>query len=237
MSNNPQAGEIRSNLKHAPVSYDEDLPTPVITEPTPYTDSSCQELIEAEAQAYEENYRARAQYRWQGQERWQGKENEEMRLVNILHPHAVFQRMRDVGINCSIEPAVEWVWDIDAKTGLTVPIQRTRSVARFWLHDVIVQGRVGISAWVRRDGVKIASYITYLQFPRGPEWSVMRFDEFNVPTCEKYRGWRTALLRLIQEGVLTESEVIRAFGPVTHNEASELYLEQLDDYRKTKGQP
>jgi len=58
-----------------------------------------------------------------------------------------------------------------------------------------------------------------------------------VPTFEKYRGWRTAVLRLIQEGLVTEEEVDRAFGPVAQNEASKLYMEQIEEFRKTKGRP
>jgi hypothetical protein len=230
----PEAGEIRSNLKRVECSYDEELPTPVVAEPLPYTDTESQELIEAEQKLFEENYRARAAYRWQGQERWMGRENEEMRLVNILHPHAVFQKLKSAGVDCSIESAVEWVWDIDHKTGLTIPVQRTLSAARFWLHDIVIKDRVGISGWVWRNGRRTMQYITYMQYPRGPEWSLMRFDSFDVPTYERYRGWRTALLRLIQEELVTEAEVDRAFGPVQENEASQLYLEQLEDFRKTR---
>ena len=164
-----------------------------------------------------------------------GRENEEARLVNILHPHAVFQKLKDAGVDCSIEPATDWVWDIDAKTGLAMPKQRQRSNARFWLHDNVIMDRVGISAWVWKDGERVAQYITYLQYPQGPEWSVMRFDEYDVPTSEKYRGWRTAMLRLIQEGVLAEEEVDRAFGPVAMGEVSELYREQLQAYRASRG--
>jgi hypothetical protein len=230
----PEAGEIRSNLKRVECSYDEELPTPVVAEPLPYTDTESQELIEAEQKLFEENYRARAAYRWQGQERWMGRENEEMRLVNILHPHAVFAKLKSAGVDCSIESAVEWVWDIDHKTGLTIPVQRTLSAARFWLHDIVIKDRVGISGWVWRNGRRTMQYITYMQYPRGPEWSLMRFDDFDVPTYERYRGWRTALLRLIQEELVTEAEVDRAFGPVQENEASQLYLEQLEDFRKTR---
>jgi hypothetical protein len=230
----PEAGEVRSNLKRVECSYDEELPTPVVAEPLPYTDSSSAELIEAEQKLFEENYRARAAYRWQGQERWMGRENEEMRLVNILHPHAVFAKLKSAGVDCSIEPAVDWIWDIDHKTGLTIPVQRTLSAARFWLHDLVIKDRVGISGWVWRNGKRTMQYITYLQYPQGPEWSLMRFDDFDVPTYERYRGWRTALLRLIQEELVTEAEVDRAFGPVQENEASQLYLEQLEDFRKTR---
>jgi hypothetical protein len=233
----PEAGEIRSNLKRVECSYDEELPTPVVAEPLPYTDTSSAELMEEEQKLFEANYRARDQYRWQGQERWMGRENEEMRLVNILHPHAVFQKLQDAGVDCSIEAAIDWVWDNDPKTGILIPVQRTRSTARFWLHDVVIKDRIGITGWVWRNGRRTAQYITYLQYPKGPEWSLMQFDQFDVPKYERYRGWRTALLRMIQEEVVTEAEVDRAFGPVIENAASELYLEQLADFRRTKGQP
>jgi hypothetical protein len=226
------AGEIRSNLKRSELNYDEELPTPVVVDPLPYDDTHNQQLIEEEQQWFERNYAAAAAQRWTGQERWMGKENEEMRLVNILHPHAVFEKLRAAGINASIDPAVDWVWDSDHKTGLIVKRQKTLSNARLWLHDAVLLGRVAISAWVWQDGERRPQYITHLQYPYGPEWSVMRFNEYDVPTCEKYRGWRTAMLKLIIDGILTEEEVDRAFGPVTTGEVSALYREQLAAHRE-----
>lgn len=223
-----EAGQIYSNLKRSELSFDEELPTPVVENPLPYTDTSCAELIEAEQKAFEKNYIAAGKWRWKGQERWEGAENEAMRLVNILHPHAVFERMIAAGIACSIEPQVVKVWDTDPHTGLTVLVNRSRAGgARFWLHDVVIQDRVGISAWVWQDGQRVAKYITYLQYPQGPEWSLMRFNEYDVPTSEKYRGWRTALLKMMMEEVITEEEVNKAFGKPVENAASELYYEQI----------
>jgi hypothetical protein len=60
----------------------------------------------------------------------------------------------------------------------------------------------------------------------------MYFDEFDVPIRERYRGWRTALLRLILSDVVTEAEAERAFGRVVENAASELYRETLQGYRE-----
>lgn len=45
-----------------------------------------------------------------------------------------------------------------------------------------------------------------------PEYTVMGFDEHNVPLAEKYRGWRTVLLQLILKGVLKESVAHKVFG-------------------------
>jgi hypothetical protein len=231
----PEAGQIVSNLRRSPNDYDVDLPTPVVNDPLPYTDDSSSELMDEEAKLFAQNYAMSASQRWPGQERWMGKENEAMRLVNILHPHAVFRKLNDAGIDCTIEPQVTKVWDIDHKTGLAVIVERTRAgSARFWLHDLIIQDRVGISAWVWQDGQRVAKYITYLQVP-GPEWSVLRFNDYDVPTSEKYRGWRTAMLALIKAGVLTEREVNNAFGPVVHNEASQLYLDALQLLREERG--
>lgn len=226
------AGRIESNLKRSTLSYDEELPTPVVE--ILRSEKSSQQTIEEEQKLFEENYRAAYKWRWQGQERWMGRENEEMRLVNIMHPDAVIQKLIDAGVDAALEPAVVWIWGIDDTTGLTVPVQKARSRARLWLHDVVVQQRVGISAWVMENGQRVVKCITSLQYDCGPEWSLMYFDQYDVPIKERYRGWRTALLALILNDVITEEEVDRAFGPVVENEASELYRETLQNYRERK---
>lgn len=229
----PEISEIRSNLKRSELSYDEELPTPVVTDPLPYDDTHNQQLMDEEARLFAENYRARAGNRWKGQERWMGQENEDRRLINIMHPNAIFRKMRDAGIDCSIEPAVVKGWATDDKSGLLVARDFPRSSARFWLHASEIQDRIGISAWVWKNGVRSAQYITYLQVP-SPEWSIMRFDEFDVPTDERYRGWRTALLRLMQEEVLTEEEVNKAFGAPPQDVTSELYYEYIAELREKR---
>lgn len=238
----PEAGQIGSNLKAVTTSYDEELATPDIE--IRYDDRpSSQETIEAEQELFEENYRAAHTRRWKGQERWMGRRNEEMRLVNILHPHAVIRKLQAAGVDASIEAAVVKVWALDGPTGLITLQQKARSSARLWLHDEAVYlkgtsqtnaGRIGISAWVWDQGERVVKCLTSLQWDCGPEWSLMYFDEMNVPIRERYRGWRTALLALITNDVLTEDEVDRAFGPVIENEASELYRESLRDYRERK---
>jgi hypothetical protein len=239
----PEAGQIGSNLKAVTTSYDEELQTPDVE--IKYDDRpASQETIEAEQEMFEENYRSAHERRWKGQQRWMGRHNEEARLVNIMHPHAIIRKLQDAGVDCSIEPAVSWVWVADDKTGLLTLHQKTRSRARLWLHEDAVYlkgtsathaGRIGVSAWVwNRSGERVVKCLTSLQWDCGPEWSLMHFDNMDVPTTERYRGWRTALLALITNDVLTEDEVDRAFGPVVHNQASELYRETLQSYRERK---
>ena len=238
----PEAGQIGSNMKRTTLSYDEELPTPQVE--IVYDDKpASQQTIEAEQELFEENYRSAHERRWKGQDRWKGRRNEEMRLVNILHPHAVIRKLIEAGVDAGIEAAVVKVWEPNDTSGLLELHQKVRSTARLWLHDDVVYmkgtsetnaGRIGISAWVMDNGERRVKCLTSLQWDCGPEWSLMYFDDMDVPVRERYRGWRTALLTLITNDVLTEDEVDRAFGPVVLNEASELYRETLQLYRERK---
>ena len=64
-----------------------------------------------------------------------------------------------------------------------------------------------------------------------PELTVMRFDEHGVPTTEKYRGWRTALLQLILKGVITEKKANEVFGKPATTEAFHRYNATLQNFR------
>jgi hypothetical protein len=63
-----------------------------------------------------------------------------------------------------------------------------------------------------------------------PEYSVMNFDCYGAPTTERFRGWRTVLLRLILNGVLSEDQVNKTFG-YPEGPAGRRYREQLHGYR------
>lgn len=232
-----QAGEIVSNLKRVTTSYDEELA--VSPETLAHYNSLDKDgdtttaMMEAEEEAYALAYAAAEPNRWRGQERWYGRENEEARLVNILHPHAVFRKLQRAGVDARIESPTFNLYAPDDETGEPVLVKRQRSVGRLWLHDEAINGRVGISARVydKEQQICRVKVVTSLQYPYGPEWSLMRFNQWDVPICEKYRGWRTALLQLMLADVLTEDEVNRAFGPVPLNQTSELYRETIQNHR------
>lgn len=65
-----------------------------------------------------------------------------------------------------------------------------------------------------------------LQWPLGTEWMLMRFNEFGVPTTARFTGWRTALLTMIRQGVITEVESEEAF-PLDDSPAAQWFKEQL----------
>ena len=168
--------------------------------------------VEFALEQYERNLAASRAQRWDGQERWQGRENEEMRIVNILHPHQWIRKLQRAGVDARIE----WA----------------RS-ARVWLNPWVKLGRIGVNARVEMDGKLEERTISTLQYPYGPEYSLMRFNEYNVPTNERYRGWRTPLLELIRLQVITEDEALKAFGPAL-GAAADFYLRHLQVYRMAR---
>ena len=232
-----EAGQIVSNFPRATQSYDEELS--ISQEAINYYNSlakdgdSTPEMEEALERAYVKAYLAAAKSRWKGQERWQGRENIERRVVNIMHPHDVMRKLQRAGVDARIEAPMYYVTMPDDITGLPVQVKKPRDVGRIWLGDEAVKGRIGIFGWVKDETTETrrVKLITSLQFPCGPEWTVMHFNQWNVPVAEKYRGWRTALLQMILKNIITEEEVDRAFGPVVLNPASELYRQQLQSHR------
>jgi hypothetical protein len=233
----PQAGEIFSNLKRVTTSYDEELVSPV-GPLAPTSDAPSSAEIEDEVERlFLENYIAAAPRRWQNQDRFMGRENEEARLVNILHPHTFIRKLAKAGVDARMETPSFYVWEIDNKTGKPIQIKKERTAGRLWLHDNAVQGLLGISAWITSSntGLRERKCVTSLQYPCGPEWSLMYFDEFDVPIKERYRGWRTTLLHLILKDVITETEAVTAFGPVPLSDVSLVYRQTLHAHRMKKG--
>jgi hypothetical protein len=224
-------------MRESTLSYDEELSlSPQQEDYLAAQRRSDRELTEEELEEVDRQYvlayTSAEPSRWDHQDKWQGRENEEMRLTNILHPHAVFRKLQRAGVDARIETPHFYVWQVDDSTGKPISIKKERSIGRLWLHDDAIKGRVGVSAWVWENGQRIRRCVTSLQYPYGPEWSIMRFNEWNVPTNERYRGWRTAMLHLIVAGVLTEEEVERAFGPVPLNDSSWFYRRALTHERK-----
>jgi hypothetical protein len=171
---------------------------------------SPQHTLESAHQQFEKNVQASKGQRWDGQERWQGKENEEMRLVNIISPVTFMKQLAKAGVRIALEPEANG----------------SPRNARIWLNDFVRVQRVGLNVWVEGE----AQTITSLQYPWSPEWSIMRFNEYGVPTNERYRGWRTVLLTLIIKDVITEDEARAAFGePI--GPAATFYRKQLFEHR------
>lgn len=200
--------------------------------------------VDENLELYEANRsRSRCQ-RLPGQERWEGKEHEEERLVNILHPSQVMRRLRLAGVDARNDEhpnARIWLndWTTHGLVGVNTWVEPQEMDQEGYLlelsyattqrsKDILTANFHACLA-----GRKVVRTITSLQEPYGPEWSVMRFNDYGIATKEKYRGWRTTMLVLIAAGILTEEEVDRAFGPPL-GEAGAWYRQQLQIYRRIR---
>jgi hypothetical protein len=234
----PQASEIVSNLPRTGQSYDDEMNVRQSYDNAPAyrPDVKVIDLEEAAGSRFEMNYAAAAEQRIENQDRFMGRENERRRFVNFMHPHKFFRQLRRAGVDARIEAPNFYVWKPDDKTGKLIQIKRERSHGRLWLHDDVIEDRVGVSARVFDLETQTWSIrpVTWLQYPYGPEWSLVNFDEYDVPMGERWRGWRTALLHLILADVITEAESVKAFGRVGLNDISVYYRKMLAHHRLRK---
>jgi hypothetical protein len=77
--------------------------------------------------------------------------------------------------------------------------------------------------------------VCFVQLGFAPELSIMNFDEHGVPLAEKYRGWRTVLLRLILTSTITEELADKIFGVPKQTPAFNRYNEMLYQFRRAGG--
>ena len=99
------------------------------------------------------------------------------------------------------------------------------------VNDWTARGMRGLSAW--KNGRY--EYVCAVQCGYAPEFSLMNYNDYWLPTTEKYRGWRgTVLLRLILGGYITETAAHKEFGKPVANSASVIYRKKLYEYRNRK---
>ncbi len=196
-------------------------------------EKSPEQTVEMAQMEFETSYAAAEGQRWQGQERWR-KELDDMRRGRVMHPYEFMRRLTRAGVDARCdEPPTETVWIEKADSTEVEPWKVSMSTCRLWLNSWTRRGLIGINAWVKDEasGRRIQKTVTSIQYPYAQEWSVMRFDKYDVPTKEKFRGWRTTLLVLITAGVVSQDEAERAFGKPQQNEVSEFYRQQLQGLR------
>lgn len=174
-----------------------------------------QVFIEKSLMLHELNEMAARKDQWDGQGRWIGKENEAERMGELLTPNQFTQRLEGV-IGCGKIELFRYA----VMGRVAVLIENPNK------SDLIIPG-----PYQTRDKLQVAT----LQYPIGTEWMMMAFTEYGVPKYAKHLGWRTALLALITQGVITEAEAHKAF-PVTERGASKWYLQQLYELRNGRGQ-
>ena len=175
-----------------------------------------QEMLEKSAMLFEMNEQVSKKNRWDGQGRWMGNHNEKMRIGLILTPFQFMERLEKV---IGVGRVFINRFAVNKRVALLAPDREVKnSIILMPGQEKPASGQVQVGT---------------LQFPCGTEWMVMRFDEYGVPTTAKYLGWRTALLSMIQLGVITEKEAHKAF-PLGTGPAADWYRQQLFIFRSQK---
>lgn len=80
---------------------------------------------------------------------------------------------------------------------------------KFILNPYSIRGMRGMS--VARGG-KEPRYIMAVDDGVSPEWSKIELDEHGLPKKLTSRGWRAVLLTMLDQGLITEAEMIGLFG-------------------------
>lgn len=178
------------------------------------TARNSQEMLEKTQMLFELNSKVSQKNMWDGQGRWMGEENEEMRIGHILTPFQFLARLEAV-----IGKGVVFInrFAVAGRVSLLVRDKGQQPV-------IIIPGMPEPP----KEGELVQ--VGTLQFPNSTEWMIVRYDEYGVPTTAKYLGWRTALLSMIQLGVISESDAHKAF-PLGTSPAGDWYRSQLFDWR------
>lgn len=79
-----------------------------------------------------------------------------------------------------------------------------------------------------------ARYICFMQTPAMYEWSVLRTDKYGKPDNERFRGWRTVLVQLVEKEILTEAQAHKIFGEASHNHIYGRYHRSLWEARNKR---
>jgi hypothetical protein len=77
-------------------------------------------------------------------------------------------------------------------------------------------------------------YVCFLQVPAMYEWSVLRLDAHGIPSGEKFRGWRTVAIQLVEKEIITEQQCHQIFGVPSPNTISARYFRSLWEKRNAK---
>ena len=111
-----------------------------------------------------------------------------------------------------------------------IRILNTLPRRKFMLNPWSVRGMRGVS--LSRGG-KEPSYIMALDDGVIPEWSKIELDDHGLIKKLASRGWRAVLLTLLDQGIITEKEMLERFG-FAGGIAGGLFRKYLFEHRNRK---
>ena len=160
--------------------------------------TSSQQTREEYLRLFEKNVNARRDSRFPNQE-----ELKMSREGQILHMNEFLSRLKRCGLNC-------WYSE---KGGMA------KTLGLYVGHDKTAKCN---------HEYGMPHYVCYVQVPFMQEYEELHFDRYNIPLGSKRRGWRTVLLKLIEQGILTVDKVNEIFGKPATGPVSRRYNEYLN---------
>lgn len=132
---------------------------------------------------------------------------------------AMRKEMNDASVNEYKWATEEEYADIQARIGRILHhsefISRLRKIGvRCWFSEHPHLDKLTFLVQRNADVMLKPEVLCFAQRGYAPEFTVMGFDDHGVPLAERYRGWRTVLLRLIMSKLVTEERAHKEFGRV-----------------------
>lgn len=173
-----------------------------------FTTKTGTETKEELARLHEENEMARRAFRWPKQEELAAK-----RVGRILNSNGFIYRLQMI-----------------ANEG--------KYLKKAWLTDKGSPGMLGLFV-VHGSANRTTCthepdqphYVCAVQAPFMQEFEELHFDAYNVPLGSKRRGWRTVLLKLFEQGIITPQQADAVFGEAPSGLASRRYREYVQYLR------
>lgn len=147
---------------------------------------------------FEQNVDSRKQFRWTQQE-----EFKQRRVGKILHMNEFLRLLRKAGLD-------SWYTSKGGMRG---------TLGLYVLHTGMFS-----KCQHERD---VPHYVGFVQVPFMQEYEELHFDRYDVPLGSKRRGWRTVLLKLVEQKLISEERAHEVFGDPSDGFISRRYKEYM----------
>jgi hypothetical protein len=150
-----------------------------------------------------------------------------------------FQKHREISETLALDYQLEDQRDLTNRAARMVNpmgtddfVQKLRAfgIKCFTVMNGFPEGTVALWCLPPKQNTK-ARYICYLQIPAMYEWSVLRVDTYGKPIGEVFRGWRTAIVQLVEKEILTEMQADKIFGKASQSTVFSRYHRSLWEAR------
>jgi len=111
-----------------------------------------------------------------------------------------------------------------------------------------IKAFVMASGWVGAGGIPTVAlwatpprrtdklrFVTSMDVPMMYEWSILKLDQYGIPSGTESIGWRDIVVKLVEKEIITEAQAHKLFGAPPPNAISATYYRTL--WEKRHGKP